>query len=340
MGSNTFGQCFSITTFGESHGLAIGTVVDGCPAGVMWKQELLEKNMLRRRPGSSQIVSARKEEDKVEVLSGVFEGKTLGTPIAMIIRNQDARSEDYALIKDDPRPGHADDVWKGKYGHVDHRGGGRASGRETACRVMGGAVAQMMLCQMSPEFQIKAFTSRVGEIYLENTQTIESMNQDEIDSYAARMPCPLKSRQVEELLLRAKQEGKSYGGLAELWVDGVPAYLGQPVFRKLKSEIMASLMSVGAVTGVDIGDGFDSVHREGTSFHSQHSPVYGGIRGGLSTGERIKVRVAFKPTSSVMDVAKKGRHDPCIVPRALPVLESMVSLVLADHLLMRRLDRV
>lgn len=316
MSANTFGKRFCVTTFGESHGVALGCVIDGCPAGLVFDEDLLVNELRRRRPGTSKAVSSRQEEDIPQVLSGVFEGKTLGTPIAIVVNNKDARPEDYRDIRDNPRPGHADDVWREKFGHVDWRGGGRASGRETVTRVMAGAVAQMLVRNYSPETKVKGTIKSIGSFpSLEN---------------------------IEELLIQAKEKGESYGGVIEISVDGFPQGLGQPVFHKLKSDFAHALMSVGATTGFEIGSGFAGVSTPGTRFHASETDQsqYGGIRGGISTGERIMMRVAIKPPASVLDVAKKGRHDPCIVPRVLPVLESMCWIVLADHFLWRSTDCV
>lgn len=342
MGANTFGNLFSVTSFGESHGTALGAVIDGCPAGVIWDEQVLQRELERRRPGQKAegrevVVTSRNENDTPEILSGVYEGKTLGTPIAIIIRNSDARSADYDKIKTTPRAGHADDVWKMKFGHSDPRGGGRSSGRETVARVIGGSVALMFLKQAAPKFVIKGFASQIGPFVLSEKDR-EQLSSVRIDDYVARFPSS-QQNEVEKLLVDAKSSGKSYGGTAELWLEGVPAGIGQPVFRKLKSELAAAMMSVGAVSGVEIGEGFSAVDAEGSEFHTQGESPYGGIRGGISTGERIVVKVGFKPTSSVLDVAKQGRHDPCIVTRAIPVLESMAALVIADHLLLARIDR-
>lgn len=317
MPANQFGNFFQLSSFGESHGAAMGVVIDGCPSGVPFDLELLQTELDRRRPGTSSAVSARSELDQVEVLSGVFEGQTLGTPIAMLVRNQDARSQDYKEIAKEPRIGHADDTWSSKYGHRDHRGGGRSSGRETVSRVMAGAVAQMFLRQIYPELQVKGEAKRIGPF--------ESGITNEVMAF----------------LEKAKIEGKSYGGTVGLTVKGMPKNLGQPVFHKLKSDLASAILSIGATTGFELGAGFSAVEEEGSEFHSRNdSEVYGGIRGGISTGEDLHFSVAFKPTSSVKDVAKKGRHDPCIVPRAIPVVEAMTWLVLADHELWRRLDQL
>lgn len=343
MGANTFGTIFTLTSFGESHGTALGAVIDGCPAGVKWDEQVLQRELERRRPGRKSegresVVSSRNESDIPEVLSGVFEGKTLGTPIAVIIRNSDSRSQDYEAIKNSPRAGHADDVWKLKFGYSDPRGGGRSSGRETVARVIGGAVARMMLAQAAPKVSITGFASQIGPFEL-STKDREQLSSVRADDYVARFPSA-QQKEVEELLVDAKSTGKSYGGTAEIWIDGVPQGLGQPVFRKLKSELAAAMMSVGAASAVEVGEGFNATQAEGSQFHRQGETPYGGIRGGISTGERILVKVAFKPTSSVLDVAKQGRHDPCIVTRAIPVLEAMAALVIADHLLLARVDRI
>jgi len=321
MSANSFGERFRVVTFGESHGAALGAVIDGCPAGVSWDQSILDDFLARRRPGQrskdgTSLVSDRNETDKAEVLSGVYAGKTLGTPIAIIVRNQDARSQDYANMP--KRVGHADDLWLQKFGHSDPRGGGRASGRETVARVMAGAVAKMVLAQITPGLSVSAFASQIGPI--------------------SRSEKDLKEAEVEALLLDAKARGLSYGGQALITANGVPAGLGQPVFHKLKADLTAAMMSVGATSGVEVGSGHAAVEAEGSHFHSG-SGDYGGLRGGISSGEPIVMRVSFKPTSSILDVAKKGRHDPCIVLRALPVLEAMTLLVLADHILWTRTDR-
>lgn len=345
MSANSFGERFKITTFGESHGPAMGVVVDGCPAGVSFELGHIARELERRRPGSRPTDSARNEADVPELLSGVFEGKTLGTPIAIVVRNQDARSKDYDQIRNASRPGHADDVWRDKFGHADHRGGGRSSGRETLCRVIGGAIACMLVKSLFPETRVLGFARQIGPFRIEEDEPsalLGAADDTAVDGFVARFPDPGLSEAVSELLLSAKREGRSYGGVAEVWVDGPPPNLGQPVFRKLKADLASAILSVGATAGIEIGDGFEATHAEGSDFHRARvgEPRYGGIRGGISTGERIRMRIAFKPTSSVLDTAKKGRHDPCIVPRAIPVLEAMTWLCLADHLLWSRADRV
>ncbi|MBX7232110.1 MAG: chorismate synthase [Bdellovibrionales bacterium] len=321
----------------------MGAVIDGMPAGILWDEQILFNEIQRRRPGTSAVVSSRNELDTPEVLSGVYQGKTLGTPIAILIRNQDARSNDYKQITSQPRPGHGDDVWFTKFGHSDPRGGGRSSGRETIARVVGGAVARMFLKEVCPQLKIIGFASQIGPFFLSShaLSTLSVTDLYQADRFVARYPSPAQEKDVENLLLEAKAHGLSYGGLAEIWIEGVPKNLGQPVFRKLKADFASAFMGVGAVTTFELGDGVQNVKEEGSQFHRREDDGsrYGGIRGGISTGERIRLRAGFKPTSSVLDVAKKGRHDPCIVPRAIPVLEAMAALVLVDHILWARGDR-
>lgn len=342
MSANQFGSRFVITSFGESHGAALGVVIDGCPAGVKFSDTLLKKELERRRPGhhgSAQIVSGRQESDAPEVLSGVFEGHTLGTPIAIMVRNQDARSQDYKEIKATPRAGHADDMWKEKFGHSDHRGGGRSSGRETVSRVMAGAVAKMTIGQVSTSTQVLGYASQIGPFTLTSEER-KRIGKKDIDSFQARFPSA-KDGEVANMLKEAQEQGESYGGVAEILIKNPPSFLGQPVFHKLKSDLAQAFLSIGATSGFELGLGFESAKIKGTDFHKDaDSENYGGIRGGISTGEDILLRISFKPTSSIMDVAKKGRHDPCIVTRAIPVLEAMTWLVLADHYLWALTDRV
>lgn len=345
MGANLWGECFQVTSFGESHGSALGAVIDGCPAGVSFDFDLLRAEMNRRRPGSTQAggaaVSQRQEQDEVEILSGVYQGKTLGTPIAMLVRNQDARSSDYDGLKDQARIGHADDVWQTKFGHRDHRGGGRSSGRETVARVMAGAVARMLIREMAPGLQIRGFATAIGPFILSEEERTKFLASDQsADQFSARFPSA-RHEDVKAALDQVRAEYDSWGGIAEIQVRGAPAGLGQPVFHKLKSDLARAMLSVGASSGFEMGDGLHNSQLTGRRFHtdSQNSR-YGGVRGGISTGEDLSFRTHFKPTSSLLDVAKQGRHDPCIVIRALPVLEAMTALVLADHLLWRRRDRI
>ncbi len=338
MGANTFGTHFQISTFGESHGPAMGVVVDGCPAGVVFSWDLLTQKMNKRKPGYLPWVSDRKEPDIPELLSGVFEDRTLGTPLTLLVRNKDARSEDYAQIKNQPRPGHADDVWKQKFQHVDHRGGGRASGRETIGRVMGGAVAEMFVKTIYKKLNVQAFAQTIGS-FERVDRPLDNKVIDHTNWFGKN------TKQVSDFLVQKKTEGLSYGGVVEVWIKNPPSGLGQPVFRKLKSDLAGAYMSIGACYKVSLGkdssDNKDISGKEGSALHGKKdSLVYGGIRGGISTGEDIVFQLHFKAPASVLDIAKKGRHDPCIVPRATVVVEAMSWLVLADHILWQRLDRI
>ena len=315
MAGNSFGQIFQIHSFGESHGPALGVVIEGCPAGVSFDAQLLQKCLDSRRPGHQTGVSERKEADQSEILSGVFEGKTLGTPIAVLVRNQDQRSQDYVGLKENFRRGHADRQWSEKYSHKDHRGGGRSSGRETLSRVIGGAVARMFIRTQAPECQILSRILTMG-------------------------PHSYDSQTAPGLLRTAQEDGESFGGVVQIAIQNPPLSLGQPVFHKLKADLAFAMMGIGATSAFELGGGVQASSAKGTEFHHESSStsVYGGISGGISTGEEIQLRVHFKPTSSILDVAKKGRHDPFIGIRAAPVCEAMAALVMADHMLMRRLD--
>lgn len=343
MSANRFGERFQITTFGESHGPALGVVIDGCPAGIHWNQEILHRFLQRRRPGqANQIVTARNESETCEVLSGVFENKTLGTPIALMVRNQDQKSHDYQDIQSKPRHGHADDVWRNKFNHVDYRGGGRSSGRETVSRVMAASVAQMLLSTLYPNLKVVGFSLQIGQNRLTSEdlkKLSENLCVDYVDQFQARFPSPVLQEQVTEQLKQAQQSGDSLGGQVQLILCGVPPSLGQPVFHKLKSDLAMAMMSIGAVNGVEFGSGFLGVEQSGIQFH-RSTENYGGIRGGISTGEDVILNVSIKPTSSILDVAKKGRHDPCILTRAIPVIEAMAWLVLADHVIWTKSDQL
>lgn len=322
MAANTFGQRFQMMSFGESHGTAYGVVIDGMPAGVRYDEAILLKNLARRKPGSSAFVTGRTESDMPEILSGFYEGKSLGTPIAVVVKNENQRSADYDKIQNEARIGHADDTWKNKFGHSDHRGGGRSSGRETLNRVIAGSFAQMMMSQLSSSIQVFAYAKQIGTHKLE--QASHELPKD-----------------IQAMLEKAKAEGESYGGVVECRISQVPANLGQPVFHKFKADLAQAMMSLGATTGFELGAGFEGTEMKGTEFHEKMiSENYGGIRGGITTGEDIVFRVGFKPTSSIKDVAKKGRHDPCIIPRALPVIEAICWHLLADHWLWSRTDKI
>jgi chorismate synthase len=326
---NTFGTLFRLTTFGESHGPALGAVLDGCPAGVPLTREVIQSALDRRRPGQSSLTTARQEPDQVELLSGVFEDKTLGTPIACIVRNQDQRPQDYDKLKAVDRPGHADRVWRDRFKHRDHRGGGRTSGRETLSRVIGGAIAETFLARELPALMTVAWVSQVGA--LEAAVPGPGLTRAQVDGHPTRCPDPKVAEEMSTRILAAKKAGDSYGGSIDVRVDGLPVGLGEPVFGKLKSRLADAVATVGAVTGVWWGppDLAGTLSRPGSAFHGTPES-YGGIQGGLSNGEPLHLRVLFKPPSTLGEAAKAGRHDPCILPRAVPVMEAMVSLVLAD----------
>lgn len=345
MGGSTFGQVFQIHSFGESHGRAMGVIIDGCPSGVQFSLANLQSFLNRRRPGFSLFTSKRKEGDQAELLSGVYQGYTLGTPIALLVYNQDARPLDYEEIRTKPRQGHADDVWKAKYKYVDHRGGGRASARETVSRVMAGAVAQMLIKSLYPKLEVFSFIKSIGLSSISAVAMEGIMQhphpQEELGKLDLAIPDRECLEKVKLLLTEASLSGESYGGVVQLVVRDLPAGLGQPVFHKLKSDIALGLLSIGSTVGIEFGDGFQASLQQGSSFHSLgQKNNYAGLRGGISTGEDLVLKLAFKPVSSVGSVARQGRHDPCVLQRALPIIESMVLISLADHLLSSRLDKV
>lgn len=323
MAGNSFGTLFKITSFGESHGKALGVVVDGCPAGLEICEEDIQKELNRRRPGQSYLSSPRKEQDRVEILSGIFEGKTLGTPIAMLVFNKDARSEDYEALKNIHRPGHADFTYEAKYGHRDWRGGGRASARETLARVAAGAIAKKLLKQKGIE--LTAYVAEIGGI------GIEMVDESIIETNALRCPDVDAAKKMQAAIEAARQEGDSLGGVIELVAKGVPAGLGEPVFDKLSAELAKALMSIPAARGFELGRGFDEARLPGSQNNHE-----GGVMGGISNGEPIRVRLALKAPSSITKGRENpvhGRHDPCVCPRAVPIVEAMVALVLVDHYL-------
>ena len=326
---NTFGRLFRLTTFGESHGPALGAVIDGCPAGVPLSREQIQAALDRRRPGQSNLTTARQEADQVEILSGVFEGKTLGTPLAAIVRNTDQRPGDYDKLKTAPRVGHADLVWQERYKHRDHRGGGRSSGRETLSRVIGGAVADAFLARDLPQLRVVGWVSRVAT--LEAAPPPEGLTRAQVDGHPTRCPDPAAAAKMSEAILAAKERGDSLGGCVDVRIEGLPVGLGEPVFDKLKALVAHAFASVGTVSGLMWGpsDLEDALRESGSEFH-RHKESYGGIQGGLSNGEPVMLRAFLKPPSTVGETAKAGRHDPCILPRAVPVLEAMTSIVIAD----------
>lgn len=355
LAGSSFGVAFRVHSFGESHGPGLGVIVDGCPAGLAFDEELIRSDLARRRVGQSKVTSQRQEEDEVEILSGVFEGRTTGTPIGLVVRNKDADSSKYETIKHLYRPGHADYTYDAKYGFRDYRGGGRSSARETAMRVAAGAIAKMLLAESG--MTILGFVRQISTIVM------QTFAADEIENNIVRCPDPVAAAEMVEAILEARRDGDSLGGVVEVWADGVPPGLGEPVFDRLDAEIMKALGSIPAVKAVGIGDGFDVVTRRGSenndAFEMRDGRVRtttnhaGGILGGISNGERIVARMALKPTSSIIleqstvtqageptTLKVLGRHDPCVCPRAVPIAEAMVALVLADHLLRQRSARL
>ena len=355
MPGNTFGHSFRITTFGESHGAAIGVIIDGCPAGLDIDLTKIQHDLDRRRPGQSEITTQRKESDSVQVLSGIFEGKTTGTPIALQIVNEDARSKDYSHIKDTYRPSHADFTYDEKYGFRDYRGGGRSSARETAVRVAAGSIAKQLLEQQG--VQIIAFVSQIGRQKLRKHYA--ELNLDDAEKNIVRCPSGRKAGKMLQEIERAKEQGDTLGGMITCVIKDCPVGLGEPVFDKLHADLAKGMMSINAVKGFEIGSGFDAVKMKG----SEHNDIYeehegkiftktnysGGIQGGISNGMDIYFNVAFKPVATIMQkqtsvdadgkevtIEGKGRHDPCVVPRAVPIVEAMAALVLADHYLRNR----
>lgn len=359
MGS-TYGKIFKIATFGESHGVGIGVIIEGCPAGVQFDTDFIQSELTRRKPGQSRITTQRKEADEFEVLSGVFEGLTTGTPIALIIRNEDQRSKDYSHIAAQYRPSHADYTYQVKYGVRDYRGGGRSSARETAARVAAGALAKLLLAQVG--VRIQAYVSQVGSIKI--SKSYKELDLTETENNAVRCPDPVIAQQMFDYIDGIRKNGDSVGGVVNCVVEGVPAGWGEPVFDKLHAELGKAMLSINAVKGFEYGSGFEGVEMLG----SQHNDAFyvdsengvhtrtnhsGGIQGGISNGEDIYFKVAFKPVATIMqdqesidqhgDVAVvqgKGRHDPCVVPRAVPIVESMAALVLADFYLRNKTSKV
>lgn len=321
MRGNSFGKLFSFVTFGESHGPAYGVVLDGVPAGLSFSLQNLQKELERRAPGKIPGTTSRLEADQAEVLSGIFEGKTLGTPIAVIVKNTNQRSQDYDSLKEEIRPGHADETTLFKFGIRDHRGSGRASGRETLCRVIAGYFASLILT----EVKVKAFVSKMGPF---EYQGIPLNLEENFGPYS--FPEISQKEKIKDYLLDLKAKGDSVGGRVVIVADDVPKGLGEPVYDKLKSDLSKALLSIGAVTSFSygLGEKFSDFLGSEISHNRDH---FGGIEGGISNGRRIVMTVTIKPTSTIGEKAKEGRHDPCIIPRAIPVIEAMVRVVLADH---------
>lgn len=350
MAGNSFGKLFKLTTFGESHGVAIGGVIDGCPSGIHLDFEAIQSEMDRRKPGQSDIVTQRKESDVVEFLSGIFEGQTTGTPIGFIIKNTDHKSNDYSHIKDVYRPSHADYTYDKKYGVRDYRGGGRSSARETACRVVAGAIAKQML----KDVKIHAFTSSVGDIFLE--KPYQDLDFSKIETNTVRCPDEVVANQMIERIREIRKQGDTIGGTVTCVIHNLPIGLGEPVFDKLHAELGKAVLSINAVKGFEYGSGFCGAKMKGSEHNDQFNEdgstktnLSGGIQGGISNGMDIYFRVAFKPVATIIqkqntldnkgdivEMQGKGRHDPCVVPRAIPIVEAMAALVLADYTLLRR----
>lgn len=350
---NTIGNLFTLTSFGESHGPAIGGVVDGMPAGIPVDMEFIQQELDRRRPGQSSIVTPRKESDRVEFLSGVFEGKTTGTPIGFVVRNENQHSSDYDNLRDLYRPSHADYTYQCKYGRRDHRGGGRSSARETIARCVAGALAKLVLRHLGIE--VWAYTSQVGELSLPGDY--RSYDRAEIEKNAVHCPDAEMARQMEEYIGRVKAEGDTVGGVITGVISGVPAGLGEPVFNKLHAALGSAMLGINAVKGFEYGMGFAGVRCRGSQvndvFESHDGRITtrtnysGGIQGGISNGEDIYFRVAFKPVATLLRdietvdsqgnpvvLKAKGRHDPCVLPRAVPVVEAMAAMVILDYYLL------
>ena len=348
MSGNTFGSLFTVTTFGESHGPALGCIVDGCPPGLVLSEADLQRELDRRKPGQSKFTTQRREPDEVRILSGVFEGQTTGTPIGLLIENVDQKSKDYSDIAETFRPGHADYTYEQKYGIRDYRGGGRSSARETAMRVAAGAIAKKYLAQHLG-IRIRGYLAEIGPIQA------QTLNWAYVEQNPFFFPDPNRVADVEELINLLRKAGDSIGARVNVVAEGVPPGLGEPIFDRLDADIAHAMMSINAVKGVEIGGGFDCVRARGSEFRDEMTPEgflsnhAGGVLGGISSGQDILVSMALKPTSSILipgrsittagapvDVVTKGRHDPCVGIRAVPIAEAMLALVLMDHALRHR----
>lgn len=357
--SNTYGTIFRITTFGESHGNAVGVIVDGCPPNIEIDETFIQSEMARRKPGQSKIVTQRQEDDEIEILSGVFEGKSTGTPIAMMVRNADQRSKDYSHIADRFRPSHADYTYQEKYGIRDYRGGGRSSARETLARVAAGALAKMILAKAN--IKIQAYVSQVGPLKL--TTDYKALNIPNAETNIIRCPDDAVAEKMIAFIDETRKNKDTVGGVVSCVIEGSPVGLGEPVFDKLHAELGKAMLSINAVKGFEYGSGFEGVEL----FGSQHNDKFfadadgtirtqtnhsGGIQGGISNGEDIYFRVAFKPVATIMIdqesindkgetvvVSGKGRHDPCVVPRAVPIVEAMAAIVMVDFYLRNKAIR-
>ena len=350
MAGNSFGKVFKLTTFGESHGVAIGGIIDGCPSGLKLDMDAIQNELDRRKPGQSKIVTQRKEPDTVEFYSGIFEGQTTGTPIGFVIHNTNQKSKDYSHIKDVYRPSHADYTYDKKYGVRDYRGGGRSSARETASRVVAGAIAKQFLSSI----KINAFTSSVGDIFID--KPYQDLDFNKIESNIIRCPDEASAEKMIARVQEVKKQGDTIGGTITCVLQNVPVGLGEPVFDKLHAELGKAMLSINAVKGFEYGSGFCGAKMKGSEHNdkfnedgSTQTNLSGGVQGGISNGEDIYFRVAFKPVATTLqkqdtinskgetvEMQGKGRHDPCVVPRAVPIVEAMAALVLTDYTLLRR----
>jgi chorismate synthase len=354
---NSFGQLFRITTFGESHGGGIGVVIDGCPPKIDINEADIQRELDRRRPGQSEITTQRKEDDRCEILSGVFEGQTLGTPISILVRNKDARPEDYVDVAKTFRPSHADFTYEAKYGIRNWQGGGRASARETIGRVAAAAIARKVLTQLYPRIEIVAYVTQVHDVVVKIDKS--KVTAEDVDQNMVRCPDAAAAKSMIALIEKTREEGNSLGGVIECVVRGVPAGLGEPVFDKLEADLAKAMLSLPATKGFEIGSGFAATRMKGSehndAFEMRQEKVRtstnfsGGVQGGISNGEEIYFGVAFKPTATIAreqktvtasqeqtTLAARGRHDPCVLPRAVPMVEAMAALVLCDHALRQR----
>ncbi len=366
MAGNTFGTLFRLTTFGESHGVALGGIIDGCPAGLEIDMDFIQKELQRRKPGQSHITTQRKEEDEVKILSGIFEGKSTGHPIGFIIENNNQKSNDYEHIKDAFRPSHADFTYQEKYGIRDYRGGGRSSARETACRIVGGAIAKLYLKHLN--VTIQAYVSQVGHIKLE--KAYQELDLSKTEESIIRCPDAATAYNMVSYIEDIRKAGDTIGGIVSCVVKGTPIGLGEPVFDKLHADLGKAMLSINAVKGFEYGAGFNSINFKGSELNdafvsltsrtsanenkiSTSTNNSGGIQGGISNGEDIYFNVAFKPVATIMQDQKsvdkdgnettvkgKGRHDPCVLPRAVPIVESMAALVLVDAILRNKTSKL
>lgn len=356
MAGNTFGHLFTITTFGESHGKGLGVTIDGCPSGIRINEEDIQRDLDRRRPGQSKIVTQRKEKDRIQIISGVFEGVTTGTPIGMIILNEDQKSRDYNHIKDSFRPSHADYTYQAKYGFRDYRGGGRSSARETAMRVAAGSIAKAVLQRIG--VTVQGYVSQVGSLRIDDNPENHDLSLTE--SNIVRCPDPEKAAEMEELIMATRKKGDTIGGVVTCVIENAPVGLGEPVFEKLQAELARAVMSINACKGFEIGSGFEGVKMNGSEHNDKfyttdegeirtETNYSGGIQGGITNGMPIYFRAAFKPVATIIQpqetinedgeevtIEGRGRHDPCVVPRAVPIVEAMAALTLVDHYLLQQ----